>query len=165
MDDNRDDIERIIRNLENGPGLLAALMERVPAAVLKAHRIAGKWCAHSHACHIVDVQPMLIERLQRFLDEANPVFVPYLPSHEDAESRLLRLDLRERLQAFPAYRKTLIGMIRAAPARLWTKAGSHPEYSLYTPEIMVRHIMLHDSLHMYRIEELWLTRDAFLPQV
>ncbi|HKP96702.1 MAG TPA: hypothetical protein VJ385_13175 [Fibrobacteria bacterium] len=105
-----------------------------------------------------------MDRFRRFLKEENPAFTPYIPSGDGGEARLLEMDLPERLGAFPAYRAELLGMIRSAPSGVWGKRATHPEYSIYTPEIMVRHIMMHDCLHMYRIEELWITEDAFLPR-
>ena len=57
----------------------------------------------------------------------------------------------------------LLDLIREAPPDLWDKNATHPEYGIYTPEIMIRHIMIHDYLHMYRIEELWLTKPEYLP--
>ena len=45
----------------------------------------------------------------------------------------------------------------------WTRKAKHKEYIEYTPYIMLRHILMHDHFHMYRIEELWLTTDEFLP--
>lgn len=43
-----------------------------------------------------------------------------------------------------------------------SRSARHPEYTLYTPYVMLRHMMMHDYLHMYRIEELWLTRPEYL---
>ncbi|MEO6095173.1 MAG: hypothetical protein ABIW76_05675, partial [Fibrobacteria bacterium] len=63
------DLQFILATLENGPVLLRGMMDAVPEPLWKRHRIPGKWCIHAHACHIVDVQPMLIGRLRRFLDD------------------------------------------------------------------------------------------------
>jgi hypothetical protein len=156
------ELNHLIQNLRNGPVLLANLMARIPTALLKKHRSKGKWCIHSHACHIVDVQPMLIARLDRFVEEAEPNFIPYLPDHQDVEKALLKLDLEKQLKAFPELRALLIKKIKALPPGTWEKKASHPEYVEYTPGIMIRHIMLHDYLHMYRIEELWLSKPRFL---
>ncbi len=156
------ELDQMLENLRNGPALLKGLMDRVPVEILKLHRIPGKWCIHGHACHIVDVQPMLMQRLQRFLAEASPAFVPYIPDGEDGETPLLKMDLREQLERFPGLRNDLVNVIGSMPERIWERRASHPEYLDYTPEIMIRHIMMHDSLHMYRIEELWLTKEEYL---
>jgi hypothetical protein len=55
--------------------------------------------------------------------------------------------------------------LEAADGSTWQKTGIHPEYELYSLSILGRHILMHDFWHMYRIEELWLTRDAYLTKL
>ncbi|MDA1119365.1 MAG: hypothetical protein O2887_02525 [Bacteroidetes bacterium] len=45
---------------------------------------------------------------------------------------------------------------------LWSKTAVHPEFNKYSHYILLRHAMMHDHFHMYRIEELWLTKDEYL---
>ena len=52
-----------------------------------------------------------------------------------------------------------------ADAGTWQKTATHPEYAQYSFYILVRHILMHDHWHMYRMEELWLTRDEYLTQL
>lgn len=42
---------------------------------------------------------------------------------------------------------------------------SIPEYALYSLFILARHILMHDHGHIYRMEERWLTRDAYLTKL
>jgi len=60
---------------------------------------------------------------------------------------------------FPNLRKEFIDLVRSAPAEAWEKSGEHGAFSEYTLYINLRHTLLHDHVHMYRMEELWLTRD------
>jgi hypothetical protein len=39
------------------------------------------------------------------------------------------------------------------------KSAGHEECSEYTLYIMLRHTLTHDHVHIYRMEELWLTQD------
>lgn len=156
------DLDRILANLENAPDVLENLVKDVPPELLKAHRKPGKWCIHSHACHIVVAQPMLLERLRRFQTEAEPEFIPYNPDKDVGESALLAMDLGEQLAKFRSLRGELLDRTSAMDDSFWGRRARHPEYALYTPYIMLRHIMMHDYLHMYRIEELWLTRPDYL---
>ncbi len=48
---------------------------------------------------------------------------------------------------------------------VWEKTATHPEYEHYSLYILARHILIHDHWHMYRMEELWLTRDDYLTAV
>ena len=156
------EIEDILHDLEKSPGLLESLLSGIPVALRKKRRSKGKWSIHEHACHIVDVQPMLIQRFNQFKDEENPVFQPYLPGQTVSADHLLEMDLEERLPAFADLRQELIHLVRGFSQEEWEKNGIHDEYEKYTPRILLRHVLMHDFFHMYRIEELWLTRDAYL---
>ena len=36
----------------------------------------------------------------------------------------------------------------------WDKLAIHPEYKTYTPYIMLRHLLMHDHNHLYKIEDM-----------
>ena len=42
------------------------------------------------------------------------------------------------------------------------KEAKHDEYKKYNIEIKLNHMLFHDYWHIYRIEELWLTKDEYL---
>jgi hypothetical protein len=154
----------LLAALATTPHLLSEMVGRIPASRLHAHRIPGQWCIHAQTCHIVGVQPMLFSRLERFLKEGHPVFTPYIPDRdsEDPEAALLRIDLEKSLRDFHGYRKQLLDFAAQAPLGFWDRQAKHPEYDQYTPAILLRHMLMHEHLHMYRIETLWLTRDEYL---
>ncbi len=157
------DVAEIIDGLAKSPKLLQAMMAQVPDPVLKDRRIKGKWSIHEHACHLMDVQPMLIKRLKTFKREPNPVFQPYLPGTTDSADHLLTLDLTESLAKFLAYREEMVVLVKGFSWDELQRQGKHNEYKCYTPHLLIRHILMHDHLHMYRIEELWLTEEKYLP--
>ena len=157
-----EDIGKIIQNLRNAPNILANLVKNIPADLLKKNRKNGKWCIHSHACHLAVSQPVLLDRFDKFIEQKQPEFRPYFPDKDFGESYLLTLDLEEHLKLFRLYRKNLVEKIDLVNNDFWDKKAIHPEYEIYTPYIMLRHIIMHDYLHMYRIEELWLTRPEYL---
>jgi hypothetical protein len=41
----------------------------------------------------------------------------------------------------------------------WQRTAEHEEYSHYSVRIMFRHLLTHEMLHAYRIEELLLKKD------
>jgi uncharacterized damage-inducible protein DinB len=162
MDSKPRELDAILANLANGPTLLRNLLRQIPAELYMEKRIPAKWCIHAHACHLVDVQPLFIDRLERFLREDAPSFIPHIPDGDSGEAPLLKMDLEAQLERFPAIRSEIISIVKRAPDAFWAKRAVHPEYSAYTPAIMIRHLMMHDYLHMYRIEELWIVKDPYL---
>ena len=145
---------------------MTALVDSIPADQLGRRRQEGFWTVAEHLGHLAQVQPMLLERLQRFRDEAHPVFVPFVPGEgDDAPDTSAVMPAQEALDQFARWRAKQVDLLRQAPHTLWQKTGDHPEYTSYSPYILSRHILLHDYWHLYRMEELWLTRDAYLTRL
>lgn len=152
-------LKKIIAGLEQTPSLLEEMLSEIPSTLMKKHRIPGKWCIHEHAVHFAKVQKMLNERLKRFMTEENPEIVPYLPGVSTPADELIKADLKTSLKEFSRDRKTFIKTLKQLKPKDWRKQARHPQFTSYTPYIMLRHLLLHDNTHMYRIEELWLTRE------
>jgi uncharacterized damage-inducible protein DinB len=153
----------IISIITKAPSLLRELISEIPENMLKEKRRPGKWSIHENACHLAEVHPMMIERFRRFKSEKKPEFKPYLPGSDTTpDDNLIDLDLAECLQRFEKDRAVLLSIVSTFSEGNWLNEAQHPEYIKFTAEIFLRHIMMHDQLHMYRIEELWLTRDEFI---
>jgi len=156
------DKARTLDALANGPTFVRELLSEIPQEMLKVQRIPGKWTIHEHAVHMTMVDDIMIARLQMFRDSGQPEIVPYFPDKLEKENSLLDLDLQERLTYFDEARGRFVEALKSLPAEVETRRAKHPEYLEYTPRIMMRHVMMHDFLHCYRIEQLWLTRDEYL---
>jgi hypothetical protein len=92
-----------------------------------------------------------------------PVFQPYFPDKEDDVTGGLDQLVPADLSAlFMQHRTALLEQLKIREKQFWSKKASHPEYREYTPYILLRHTLMHEHLHMYRIENLWLTNDEFL---
>lgn len=156
------DLPSIMSCLREGPAILKGLLEQIPEEVLKIRRIPGKWSAHEHACHLEVVQEMIIKRFRTFLAEERPVFKAYLPGKNVPDDELIKMDLEESVKSFKIKREELLRLLEDYPAEAWNKKGDHPQYKEFTPLIFLRHVMMHDHLHMYRMEEMWLTNDEYL---
>lgn len=157
---NKTDI--LIDQLEKGPVVLKDLLDHIPEKTIKEHRKKGKWSIHEHACHIAQADYMILDRFRRFQNEEHPVFEPYLPDTGVNKLNLLELDLGAEMNRFIILRKKMIGLLKGFHHQTWQKSADHPEYTTYNAYILLRHTLMHQYFHMYRIEELWLTRHDFL---
>ena len=157
------DIPDLLEGLKRTPRLLAEFVTAVPEDRLDRRRGEGFWTVAEHASHLAEVQPMLLARLERFLGEEHPEFIPYIPG-EDAEEPETppRMAMPKAIAQFADFRKQQLALLEGADDATWRKTATHPEYEHYSFHILVRHILMHDYWHMYRMEELWLTRDAYL---
>lgn len=56
--------------------ILSEFVKTIPAAKMNFRRGDGFWTIAEHVSHLAQVQTMLLERLQRFMAEDRPEFIP-----------------------------------------------------------------------------------------
>jgi uncharacterized damage-inducible protein DinB len=159
------DIPDLLDGLRRSANILSAFVQTIPADKMNLRRGDGFWTIAEHVSHLATVQPMLLERIQRFMDEDQPRFVPYIPGEDEPESLPPQLAAGPALEQFAHSRDQQLALLEQADAAVWQKKGAHPEYEHYSLYILARHILMHDHWHMYRMEELWLTRDEYLTKL
>ncbi len=157
------DVVDLLEGLRRSPNVLTVFVQSIPEAQLDRRRGEGFWTLAEHVSHLAQVQPMLLERLQRFAQEEHPEFIPYIPGEgEEASDTPERMEIETALSQFAEVRSRQLTLLESADETVWKRQATHPEYDLYSYHILVRHILMHDHWHMYRMEELWLTKDAYL---
>jgi hypothetical protein len=154
--------DKVILGLGATEAILRSLVEGMDEEVLKKRPLPHKWSAYEHACHLAEVQPMLLERIRYIQKEEIPVIQPYLPGENVDDSHLISMDLKKALDDFSLFRKSMLQTISALRAEEWEIKALHKEYKDYGMKILVRHILMHDHLHMYRMEEALFTQPEFL---
>ena len=160
------DIADLLDGLKRAPGILSAFAGTIPEDKLHRCRGAGFWTIAEHLSHLAQVQPMMLERLQRFVAEDHPRFIPFIPGDDaDATDTPKILDPDTALVQFSKGRKRQLELLESTSDTVWQKTATHPEYDRYSFHILVRHILMHDHWHMFRMEELWLTKDEYLTQL
>lgn len=152
---NTDALARIFEGLEAVPSLLRNLVETAPAERISARRIPGKWTILEHACHLTSIHPVMFERLRLFEEQESPVIEP-------SEGLLPSESIDVALNRFAADRDQLIAIGRGLSPDILRREARHPEYEVYTPFHLFRHVLMHDHVHLYRIEELAFTREEWL---
>ena len=156
----------LIEGLKQVPVILSEFVKSIPQERMDLRRGEGFWTIAEHVSHLAQVQPMMLERLERFAAEKRPEFIPYIPGEGEEESDTPdRMKISDALEQFESYRDKQVSLLEKADDAVWKTEGIHPEYERYSMYILVRHILMHDYWHMYRMEELWLTRDAYLTKV
>lgn len=156
----------LLEALQRTPKILTEFVKTIPKSKLDLRRGEGFWTIAEHISHLAQVQPMLLERLERFKNEGHPEFIPYLPGKEEEESETpSRMSMESALDQFAEYRNRQIALLQKIDDITWKKTATHPEYESYSLYILTRHVLMHDYWHMYRMEELWLTKDAYLTKL
>jgi hypothetical protein len=124
-------------------------------------RIKDYWTIYEHLDHLVTAQKMLLGRIRQFMSEKNPVMQPYTPDDRPTIGNKEK-SASDLVDEFRKLRDIQIDLINGAKPDVWEKKGTHEEYTRYSFEILARHILLHDSFHMSRMEELWIKREEYI---
>jgi hypothetical protein len=152
-------VEALIAALERAPSLVIPLVRQADPAILTRRPAPGEWSIHENACHLAEVHPLFVRRLDLMLAETDPAITSYDPGRDDPEDALLKLDLEASLQRFAQDRGRIVERLRTLRPDDWARTARHDEYNAYSIFIMFRHLALHDFDHAYRIEELVLRKD------
>lgn len=149
-----------LSTFESLPAIVSSYAGDIPSADLDRRRAADAWTIREHLYHICDVQAMLLGRMKLIRDTECPVIEPYFPENEKEMAEKFA-SVEAALSAYAALRKEQLELIRGCSAEQLARNAEHKEYSRYSIPVIVRHMIFHEYWHMYRIEELWLTRDEY----
>ena len=153
------DTSTLISALETAPGVIIPLIREVPPQILKRRPSPAKWSAYEHACHLATSDVLFLERLDLILSAPAPYIKSAAPSPEEEAGALLNLNLDERLDSYVRERAALVERLRKLSPEEWQKTAEHEAFDHYSVWIMFRHLLNHEMLHAYRIEELLLKKD------
>ncbi len=156
------DIEILIEGIARSPIILKNLASQIPEDFLKNRRVKGKWTIHEHIVHLAEAEKMIYQRFISFKRSIRPNFSNYSPDETVDVGNLMKRDLSQEIEDFDKHRKNTVDLVKTFTAEDWSKKATHQEYIEYSAYILLRHVLMHDNLHMYRCEELWLTTDKFL---
>ncbi len=149
----------LISALETAPGVIIPLIREVPPQILKRRPGPAKWSAYEHACHLSQSDAPFLARLDMILSTPVPYIKSIDNSPEDEAGALLDIDLDERLDTYVRERAALVKRLKKLSADEWQKTAEHEAFDHYSVWIMFRHVLNHEMLHAYRIEELLLKND------
>ena len=153
------DTATLISALETAPGVIIPLIREVPSQILKRRPSPAKWSAYEHAVHLSQSDAPFRERLDLILSTPVPYIKTIENSPEDEAGAMLEIDLDESLDRYARERTALVRRLRELSADEWRKTAVHEAFDHYSVFIMFRHLLNHEMLHAYRIEELLLKKD------
>lgn len=149
----------LISALETAPGVIIPLIREVPPQILRRRPSPTKWSAYEHACHLSQSDAAFLARLDLILSTPEPFIKSIDNSPEDEEGAMLGIDLDESLDRYVRERAALVERLKKLSPDEWQKTAVHEAFDHYSVFIMFRHLLNHEMLHAYRIEELLLKKD------
>ncbi|MGD9631287.1 MAG: DinB family protein [Pyrinomonadaceae bacterium] len=149
----------LISALATAPGVIIPLIREVPPQILKRRPSPGKWSAYEHAIHLSQSDVAFRDRLDLILSIPEPFIKTIENSPEDEAGAMLDVDLDESLDRYVRERASLVERLKTLSPDEWRKTAVHEAFDHYSAFIMFRHLLNHEMLHAYRIEELLLKKD------
>ena len=149
----------LISALEMAPGVIIPLIREVPPQILKRRPGPTKWSAYEHAVHLSQSDASFRARLDLILSTPEPYIESIENTPEDEAGAMLDIDLDESLDRYVRERATLVERLETLSPAEWQKTAVHEAFDHYSVFIMFRHLLNHEMLHAYRIEELLLKKD------
>jgi hypothetical protein len=153
------DTATLISALATAPGVIIPLIREVPPQILKRRPSPAKWSAYEHACHLSQSDAPFLARLEMILSTPEPYIKSIVNSPEDEAGAMLEIDLDAQLDAYVRERAALVQRLKKLSPDEWQKTAEHEAFDHYSVWIMFRHLLNHEMLHAYRIEELLLKND------
>lgn len=149
----------LITALAAAPGVIIPLIREVPPNILKRRPVPGKWSAYEHAIHLSQSDAAFRARLDLILSADEPLIETIENSPEDEAGAMLEVNLDESLDRYSRERISLVERLRGLSPADWQRTAVHQAFERYSVFIMFRHVLNHEMLHAYRIEELLLKKD------
>jgi len=149
----------LISALETAPGVIIPLIREVPPQILKRRPSPGTWSAYENAIHLSQSDGSFRARLDLILSTPEPFIKTIENSPEDEAGAMLDIDLDESLDRYTRERASLVERLKQLSPDEWQKTAVHEAFDHYSVFIMFRHLLNHEMLHAYRIEELLLKKD------
>lgn len=153
------DTDILISALETAPGVIIPLIREVPPEILKRRPSLGTWSAYENAVHLSQTDAPFRARLELILSTPEPFIEVIENSAEDEAGAMLEVDLDESLNRYVRERAELVTRLKQLSPDEWHKTAVHEAFDHYSVFIMFRHLLNHEMLHAYRIEELLLKQD------
>ncbi|MBN1646715.1 MAG: DinB family protein [Spirochaetales bacterium] len=148
-------IEIYLNQMEQNRDIFKGLLSDIAADRMTEIFYEGMWNVKEHVKHLLMTQSLLKKRIELFIEEEHPRITPYYPEKDTIDSTG---NVSDYLTGFCAIRDEQLALIRTAEEPVFTRTGIHPGYVKYSFPILLRHIILHDQFHLYRIENAGLAR-------
>jgi len=154
----------LLSALSSLPNIASNYFENIPEESLDVRRLPTAWTIREHLYHIAGIQAMLLARLDLMYREPQPVIVPYFPDKE-TEKLSQWTSASEALARYRELRAAQLAVFEKSTDEVFSRPARHAEYQDYSMGVLLHHMVFHEYWHLYRIEELWLTKDEYLTEL
>lgn len=137
------------------PVRLEELLRHSTQEVLVRRPLQEQWSAQEHAGHLLDLEPLWINRVDDYLAERSELTISDLTNRKTHEANHNGRPLDDILSGFREARQTLLGRVEQLSPELLARSLVHPRLKI--PMRLLDHLYFvaeHDDHHLARIRKL-----------
>lgn len=145
--------DRLVADYLAGAQQLRQAITGMSTEQLKAKPVAGKMSTLEVVCHLVDFDPIYVDRMKRTIALENPTL---LGADENEFTRKLYYhdrDANEEVQLLELTRSQMARILKKLPLEAWNRTGQHNERGPMTLTKMVETMNNHIPHHVQFILE------------
>ncbi len=143
----------LIAAYRGGPALLRAALAGMDAQALRSRPVEGKMSSLEVACHIVDSDQFMCDRIKRTVATDRPLLMGVESAAYPDPLRYHERDLELDLRLLDVQREQLAADLDRLAPEAWTRTAVHSENGTQTLREIVHHAVEHLEGHLLAIAE------------
>lgn len=143
----------LIAEYKRGPVVLRDALAGLDATALRARPIPGKLSSLEVACHIVDSDQFMCDRMKRTIATERPLLMGVESVDYVGALRYHERDLELYLRLFDVQREQMAADLDRLPNEAWERTAVHSENGMQSLVAILEHAVEHLEDHVQRIYE------------
>lgn len=144
---------RLVQRLRDQSEDVRRMVAGLDEDSLAKRTVAEKWSLKEIVCHVLKVQQVFSERLERMLAEENPAVTSYKAEEDPGFPKLASLPASEALAAFLAERERHLERLEDLTPAEWHRTARHPDFPAYDVHFQTDYLAHHEAHHIYQMLE------------
>lgn len=145
--------DRLIERYLGGVAILREAVSGMTREQLAARPIAGKLSSQEVACHVVDSDQFMIDRMKRTIATDRPLIVGVESIDYPGPLHYVKRDLELDLRLLEVQREQFAADLRRVAPDVWERTAVHSEHGLLTLRRLMLHAIRHLEQHATTIDE------------
>lgn len=135
--DQADDVRRLVAGLDEDS--------------LSKRTVTEKWSLKELVCHVLKVQRVFSERLERMLAEENPSVTSYKAENDPGFEKMTARPAGETVAAYLAERERHLERLEDLSPAQWHRVAQHPDFPIYDVHFQTDYLAHHEAHHIYQM--------------
>ena len=142
---------RLVQRLRDQADEVRRLVAGLDEDALAKRTIPEKWSLKELVCHVLKVQRVFSERLDRMLAEENPSVTSYKAEEDPRFPKMVSVAADQSLAAFLAERERYLDRLEDLSPAEWHRGAQHPDFSHYDVHFQTDYLAHHEAHHIYQM--------------